>query len=152
MQISVHLWISGDEKISLASFMILRDISSNLSSDWLDACLKKMYKAFLRHCKSVEPDNLKHIKFLVDSIVEVYSLDIQRPYPNVQSSVQQLANVLKQAIKMKKKVCVNMNMVKILRSQMLSFNVSIITNTVFDLLFVKLRYVMVSVNGLCSFD
>ncbi|XP_039140506.1 LOW QUALITY PROTEIN: nucleolar complex protein 2 homolog [Dioscorea cayenensis subsp. rotundata] len=102
-KISVHLWISGDEKLSLASFMILRDISSNLSSDWLDACLKKMYKAFLRHCKSVEPDNLKHIKFLVDSIVEVYSLDIQRSYTQVQSSVQQLANVLKQAIKTKKK-------------------------------------------------
>ncbi|XP_039140202.1 nucleolar complex protein 2 homolog [Dioscorea cayenensis subsp. rotundata] len=102
-KISVHLWISGDEKISLASFMILRDISSNLSSDWVDVCLKNMYKAFLRHCKSVEPDNLKHIKFLVDSIVQVYSLEIQRSYPNVQSSVQQLANVLKQAIKMKKK-------------------------------------------------
>ncbi|KAJ0980424.1 hypothetical protein J5N97_008679 [Dioscorea zingiberensis] len=103
IQISVHLWVSGDEKLSLSSFLILRDIASDLSSDWLETCLKKMYKAFVTHCKFFDSNNLEHIEFLSDNIVEVYSLDIQRTYQHVQYSVQQLANVLKQAMKTKKK-------------------------------------------------
>lgn len=104
MQISIHLWATGDESLSACSFGIIRDIASKFSSDYLDACLTHTYAAFLANCKFMEPANFNHIEFLVNSIVELYSLDIQKSYQKALVSIQQLSNILRQALKTKKKV------------------------------------------------
>lgn len=105
MQILVHLWATGEERLSSTSFFFIRDIASQLSSDCLDTCLTRTYNAFIARCKFVERTNLKHVKFLMDSVVEIYSLNIQKSYQKVLLSVQQLASILGQALKTKEKVC-----------------------------------------------
>lgn len=92
-------------RVSSSSFFLIQDIASQLSSDCLDTCLTRTYNAFIAHCKFVEPANLKHLKFLMDSVVEIYSLNIQKSYQKVLLSVQQLASILRQALKTKEKVC-----------------------------------------------
>nr|XP_010906311.1 nucleolar complex protein 2 homolog isoform X2 [Elaeis guineensis] len=104
IKILVHLWATGEESLSSSSFFFIRDIASQLSSDCLDTCLTRTYNAFIAHCKFVEPTNLKHLKFLMDSVVEIYSLNIQKSYQKVLLSVQQLASILRQALKTKGKV------------------------------------------------
>ncbi|XP_010906295.1 protein REBELOTE [Elaeis guineensis] len=103
IKILVHLWATGEESLSSSSFFFIRDIASQLSSDCLDTCLTRTYNAFIAHCKFVEPTNLKHLKFLMDSVVEIYSLNIQKSYQKVLLSVQQLASILRQALKTKGK-------------------------------------------------
>ncbi|WOK99549.1 nucleolar complex protein [Canna indica] len=103
IKISVHLWATGDESLSACSFLVIRDIASKFPSDYLDICLTKTYGAFIANCKFMESASSKHIEFLENSIVEIYSLDIQRSYQKVFFSVQQLASILKQALKTKKK-------------------------------------------------
>lgn len=104
MQASTHLWVTGDESLSLASFLMVEEIASQLGSDCLDKCFTKTYKAFVAHCKFVQPTNLKHLEFLSDSIVELYSLDIQKAYQTVLASLHYLSNILQRALKTKKKV------------------------------------------------
>lgn len=103
IKISTHLWVTGEESLSLSSFLMVRDIALQLGSDHLDKCLSRTYKAFVVHCKFVQPTNLKHLEFLTDSVVELYSLDIQQSYQKVLLSLQHLANTLRQALKTKKK-------------------------------------------------
>ncbi|URD96064.1 nucleolar complex protein 2 [Musa troglodytarum] len=75
---SIHLWATRGETLSAGSFFIIRDIASKCSSDYLDICLMRTYQAFIANCKFMDSANLKHIKFLMHSIVEIYSLDIQK--------------------------------------------------------------------------
>lgn len=103
IKILVHLWATGEERLSLSSFLFIRDVASQLSSDCLDTCLMRTYNAFIAHCKFVESTNLKHIKFLMDCIVEIYSLDIQTAYRKVFLSVQQLASLLRHTLRTKEK-------------------------------------------------
>ncbi|KAI0497605.1 hypothetical protein KFK09_020837 [Dendrobium nobile] len=103
IKISVHLWVTGEESLSLSSFLVVREIASMLLSDWYDTCMMKTYKAFIAHSKFFEHGNLKKVEFLMNSIVELYSLDLQRSYQHVFASLQHLANILSQTIKAKKK-------------------------------------------------
>ncbi|XP_020276599.1 nucleolar complex protein 2 homolog [Asparagus officinalis] len=103
IKILVHLLGTGEESLSLSSFLMIRDISLQLGSDCLDKCLSQTYKAFVAHCKFAQTTNLKHLEFLTNSIVELYSLDIQKSYPKVLLSLQHLANILRQTLKSKKK-------------------------------------------------
>ncbi|KAF9620405.1 hypothetical protein IFM89_011778 [Coptis chinensis] len=72
-------------------------------SNCRDTCLVKAYKAFLAHCKIVESCNLKHLQFLVDSLVELYSLDVPNSFIKSQVSIQHLAMILLRGVKTKKK-------------------------------------------------
>lgn len=90
--------------MSSSAFLVLRDMAVQLNLKCLDTCLKKTYKAYIAQCMFVEPANPKHIQFLRDSVVELYSLDMQKAYQKALVSVQQLAKILQQALKTKKKV------------------------------------------------
>lgn len=103
IKISTHLWVTGEECLSLSSFLMIRDIASQLGSDCLDDCLAKPYKSFVAHCKFVQPTNLKHLEFLADSVVELYSLDIQKSYQKVLLYLQHLSDTVRQALKTKTK-------------------------------------------------
>ena len=88
--------------MSSSAFLVLRDIAVQLNLKCLDTCLKKTYKAYIAQCLSVESANPKHVQFLSNSVVELYSLDLQKAYHRALVSVQQLANILQQALKAKK--------------------------------------------------
>ncbi|XP_074580297.1 protein REBELOTE-like isoform X1 [Curcuma longa] len=103
IKISIHLWVTGDKDLCASSFLILRDIASEFSLDNIDTCLTKAFGAFIANSKFMKPQNIEHIEFLENSIVELYSLDIQKSYQKVLVSVQQLASILRLALKTKKK-------------------------------------------------
>ncbi|XP_020575369.1 nucleolar complex protein 2 homolog isoform X2 [Phalaenopsis equestris] len=107
IKISVHLWVTGEESLSLSSFLVVREIASKLPSDWYDTCLMKTYKAFIGHSRFFEPGNPKQVEFLKKSIVELYSLDLPRSYQQVLASLQQLASILRQTMKTKTKEDLN---------------------------------------------
>lgn len=101
IKISTHLWVTGEDSLSLSSFLIVRELANQLNLECFDTCLSKTFRTCIAHCKFVQPTNLKHIEFLMDSVVELYSLDIQKSYPKVIQSVQQLAIILQKAYKTK---------------------------------------------------
>ncbi|OVA07366.1 Nucleolar complex protein 2 [Macleaya cordata] len=103
IKVTVHLWATGGGAVSSSSFLIIRDVALLLSSNCLDTCLIKTYKAFIACSKFVEPTNIVHIRFLVDCLVELYSLDVQKSFSKALASIQQLAKILQQGLKTKKK-------------------------------------------------
>jgi hypothetical protein len=56
---------------------------------------------------NVNNRNTKHIDFLMNCLVELYSLDVQKSFEKVVMSVGQLNAILRLASKTKEKVCIN---------------------------------------------
>lgn len=107
MQISVHLWVIGVETLSQQAFLILKDISIVFNSEWFDACLISMYKAFLHDCDIPKANSERHLLFLRDSFVELCSQDMQKSYTKASVSITQLAKLLKMALITKNKVLIS---------------------------------------------
>ncbi|XP_043691122.1 nucleolar complex protein 2 homolog isoform X2 [Telopea speciosissima] len=103
IKVSVHLWATGGGTLSQSSFLILRDVALLQCSDCFDTCLVKAYKAFIAHCKFVEPANLQHIQFLGDSLVKLCSADVQKSFSWAMVTVQQLAKIMQHSFKTKRK-------------------------------------------------
>lgn len=64
----------------------------------------KAYKAFIGHCKFVEPVLFKHLQFLKNSLVELCSQDLHKSLRKAMVSAQQLAKILRLGLLTKKKV------------------------------------------------
>ncbi|KAL9422097.1 hypothetical protein AB3S75_034379 [Citrus x aurantiifolia] len=106
IKIGVHLWATGEDTVSFHSFLILQDVASGFSSDCFDICLIKMYKAFIGHCKFVEPALFKHLQFLRNSFVELCSQDLQRSSNKAKVSINNLSRILQLGLRIKKKEAV----------------------------------------------
>ncbi|GAY49547.1 hypothetical protein CUMW_119950 [Citrus unshiu] len=106
IKIAVHLWATGEETVSFHSFLILQDVASGFSSDCFDLCLIKMYKAFIGHCKFVEPALFKHLQFLRNSFVELCSQDLLRSSNKAKVSINNLSRILQLGLQTKKKEAV----------------------------------------------
>ena len=106
LQILVRLWASGDQNLSLSSFLMIREVAS-LLPDCLDFCLTKTYNAYLSSSKIVDNRNIENIDFILNCLVELYSLDIQKAGERAVISVGQLSAILRQASKTKGKVHIN---------------------------------------------
>ncbi|XP_012086517.1 nucleolar complex protein 2 homolog isoform X2 [Jatropha curcas] len=100
---SIHLWATGEETLSLHSFLVIRDVAAVFNSDCFDTCLVKSYKAFIGRCKFVEPVLFKRIQFLKNSFVELCSLDVQKSFTKAIVSIQHLAKILQLGLRTKKK-------------------------------------------------
>lgn len=106
IKISIHLWATGYENLSSHAFLVVRDVAFLYGNDWFDICLIKTYKAFIGHCKFLEPGMFNHIQFLRNSIVELCSMDLQKSSSKALGSLQQLAKVVQLALLTKKKEAV----------------------------------------------
>jgi len=113
VQISVHLWVTGEETISQQAFLILKDISMVFNSECFDTCLINMYKAFLHDC-DIPKANSEQRPFLRDSLVELCSQDVQKSYTKASVSITQLAKLLKMALATKNKVLLSICMLFLL--------------------------------------
>lgn len=106
LQILFRLWASGDQSLSLSAFLMIREVAS-LLPDCLDLCLTKAYNTYLASTKLVNDRNTKHIDFLMNCLVELYSLDVQNSCVRAVTSVGQLNSILRQASKTKEKVFIS---------------------------------------------
>nr|DAD32614.1 TPA_asm: hypothetical protein HUJ06_011465 [Nelumbo nucifera] len=103
VKVAVQLWATGGGTVSSSAFFVMHDLACLCSSDFLDPCLVKAYKAFIAHCKFVEPANMKHMQFLGDSFVDLCSVDILKSYSKALLFIQELAKILQHGLTTKKK-------------------------------------------------
>ncbi|XP_021296107.1 nucleolar complex protein 2 homolog isoform X1 [Herrania umbratica] len=103
IKIAVHLWVTGEGCLASHSFLVIRDVASVFRSDCFDSCLIKTYKAFIGHCKFVDPVSSKHMQFLRNSFIELCSQDVQNSSSKAMVCVEQLAKILQMGLRTKKK-------------------------------------------------
>ncbi|CAK9152223.1 unnamed protein product [Ilex paraguariensis] len=106
IKIAVHLWATGGGTLSSSSFVIIRDVAAIYNSDCYDTCLIKTFNAYIAQIRVPETVNLKHIKFLRYSLVELCSLDVQKSNNKALSSIHQLGKILQLGLQTKKKEAV----------------------------------------------
>lgn len=102
LKILIRFWASGDQSLSLSSFLLIREVAT-LLPDCLDLCLTKGYNTYLSSSKLADNRNIKHIDFFMNCLVELYSLDVQKSGERAATSVGQLSAILRQASKTKEK-------------------------------------------------
>lgn len=105
LQIAVHLWVTGEGCLASHSFLVIKHVASVFRSDCFNSCLIKTYKAFIGHCKFVDPVSSKHIQFLRNSFIELCSQDVPNSSSKAMVCVEQLAKILQMGLRAKKKVC-----------------------------------------------
>ncbi|KAL5569263.1 hypothetical protein UlMin_025838 [Ulmus minor] len=106
VKIAVGFWATGGGSISSQAFLIIWDLASAYTSDCFDICFVKTYQSFISHCQFVEPAQFKHLQFMRNSLVELCSIDVQKSSRKAIVSIQKLANILKQGLRIKKKEAV----------------------------------------------
>ncbi|KAI4384419.1 hypothetical protein MLD38_002581 [Melastoma candidum] len=109
IKVLVHLWATGEEKLSSCAFFIVHDVASHFGVDWIDRCLIRTYQAYIGQWKFIMPSNDQHIR-LRDNIIELCSQDIPRSSSKAVASVQHLGRILRSALQTKnqeavKKIC-----------------------------------------------
>jgi len=104
VQISLHFWGSGEGALPLLSFMFIREMALRLGSDYLEVCLKGMYKEYVANSRFVNPTSLPRIHFMASCVVELYGIDSAAAYQHAFIFIRQLAIVLRNALTMKTKV------------------------------------------------
>ncbi|KAK7320396.1 hypothetical protein VNO77_29826 [Canavalia gladiata] len=102
LEISVHLWATGDGSLSSHSFLMIRDIASVFSSSWFDFCFVKTFKAFISHSHFVE-QKFEHIHFLRNSFVELCCIDMQKSSNKAMLCILHLGKILQKGWQTKKK-------------------------------------------------
>ncbi|KAL8090492.1 protein REBELOTE isoform X2 [Apium graveolens] len=101
IKISVHFWATGSGDLSSCSFHIIKDVAAVFSSNCLDTCLTRTYKAYIARCKVVEIADIQHIEFLKNSFIELCSVDVQKSCGMAILSIKQLAKILQMGLKTK---------------------------------------------------
>ena len=84
--------------------MFIREMALRLGSDYLEACLKGMYKEYVANSRFVNPTSLPRIHFMASCVVELYGIELGASYQNAFIFIRQLAIVLRNALTMKTKV------------------------------------------------
>lgn len=99
----VSLWGSGEETVRVVAFLCLLKITTNQQQALLEQVLKMMYLTYVRNCKFVSPSTLPFIRFMRQSLAEMFALDEAASYQHVFLYVRQLAIHLRTAITLHKK-------------------------------------------------
>ncbi|XP_031094669.1 nucleolar complex protein 2 homolog [Ipomoea triloba] len=103
IKVLLHFWGTGGGALPVFSFLFLRDLCVQLSSDCIDDCIKGMYKAYVLNCQFVNPTKLQHIQFLGNCFIELLRLDLPTAYQHAFVFIRQLAMVLRKALDSKTK-------------------------------------------------
>ncbi|XP_045815728.1 nucleolar complex protein 2 homolog [Trifolium pratense] len=101
LKICVDLWATGDRSLSSHSFLMIRDIASVCTSNMLDVCFVKTYKAFISRSPS------EHTHFLRNSFVELCCLDVQKSSNKAMICIRRLGEILLKGWQTKKKEVVD---------------------------------------------
>ena len=100
----MHFWGSGEGALPLLSFMFVREMALRLGSDYLEACLKGIYKEYVANSRFVNATSAPRIQFMASCVVELYGIDTSASYQSAFIFIRQLAIVLRNALTMKTKV------------------------------------------------
>lgn len=98
IKVALHFWGTENGALPVVSFVFLRDSCIRLGSDYLDECIRGMYKSYVLNCHNVNPAKLQHIQFLRNCFIELLRVDISSAYQHVFAYIRQLAMILKEAL------------------------------------------------------
>ena len=84
--------------IRIHAAVSLHKFCKNFPSQY-ETCARKMYLAFLKSCKSVSAHNIHILSLLTNSLVEIFSINIDKLACLIFSSVRKLAEIVRIAVK-----------------------------------------------------
>lgn len=94
----LRFWSSGDETLRLRAALGLVTFCRAFPSG-LERCARKMYLVFLKVCKGINPHNIHILSLMTNSLVEIFSLNINALSGFVFASIRKLADAIRQAVK-----------------------------------------------------
>lgn len=103
LKVALHFWGRGEGSASLISFLFVREMAIHLGTDFLDACLKGIYKEYAANSKFVNASTLPRVRFMANCVVELYGIDFGASYQHAFVFIRQLAVVFRNALTMKTK-------------------------------------------------
>eukprot|EP00039_Didymoeca_costata_P009682 m.128942 g.128942 ORF g.128942 m.128942 type:complete len:780 (-) comp14568_c0_seq6:1072-3411(-) len=99
----LHIWSRESEAARVAAFLVIRKQAIVSPYPFIDVCLKGVYLTFIRNCKFPTPSVRPILTFMLNSVVEIYSLDMNSTYQHAFVYIRQLAIHLRNAMVLKKK-------------------------------------------------
>eukprot|EP00249_Psilotum_nudum_P022093 c28368_g1_i1 orf=229-2787(+) len=103
LKVALHFWGRGEGALPLISFLFVRDIAIWLGTDYLEACLKGIYKEYAANSKFISPSVLPRVHFMANCVIELYGIDLVASYQYAFIFIRQLSIVLRNALTMKTK-------------------------------------------------
>lgn len=105
LQAALHFWSSSEGALPVISLLFIREMALQLGTDYLDTCLKSIYKEYAANSRFVNQTRLPQIRFMANCVVELYGIDLAASYQHAFVFIRQLAILLRNAFTMKTKVC-----------------------------------------------
>ncbi|KAL8052135.1 hypothetical protein ABFX02_06G193100 [Erythranthe guttata] len=100
---AVHLWATGGPILSSASFLVIRDFATMFGSKYYDTCLSKTFVAFISRSRVTEIADIKHMQFLRDCVVELFSVNVKKSSLKSVDSMTRFSKILICGFQTKKK-------------------------------------------------
>lgn len=91
-----------DGSLRIDAFLLLQQLVLRCNAigytDFYENCLKNMYLSFVRNAKQVSAGKLSSVNFMINSLSEVYAMDMSQSYPHAFVYIRQLALHLRKAV------------------------------------------------------
>lgn len=100
----INLWSSDEEVVRVNAFINIIKITTSYKEAILDNLLKSMYSKYNEIAKDMTLDKIDCIKFMQQSLAEIYLLDHNLAYNHAFMEIRQLALKLRNATIQKNKV------------------------------------------------
>jgi len=99
----LHLWSHGAETVRVKAFLVMRQLVIVSPYPFIEIALKGIYLTFVRNCKFPTPSMRPTLNFMLNSVVELFRLDLSAAYQHAFVYIRQLAVHLRNALTQKKK-------------------------------------------------
>ena len=87
----LHLWSHGAETVRVKAFLVMRQLVIVSPYPFIEIALKGIYLTFVRNCKFPTPSMRPTLNFMLNSVVELFRLDLSAAYQHAFVYIRQLA-------------------------------------------------------------
>jgi len=95
----VSLWSSHENDQARLNALLVIHKAASAYPKLLDGLLKKMYTSFGKACRTLSLHTMGTATFLLNGLVEIFSIDPSKAAPRAEKCVKQLASLLQASIK-----------------------------------------------------
>eukprot|EP00033_Pygsuia_biforma_P003687 GCRY01004039.1.p1 GENE.GCRY01004039.1~~GCRY01004039.1.p1 ORF type:complete len:472 (+),score=162.88 GCRY01004039.1:38-1417(+) len=97
----LRLWVNENETVRSLAYLCISKMAIALPYPFISSCFKGMYLTFVSHSKFTNQATQPLINFMMNSVVELYGLDLNTAYENAFVFIRQLAIHLRGAMQAK---------------------------------------------------
>eukprot|EP01090_Pellita_catalonica_P019563 TRINITY_DN6704_c0_g1_i1.p1 TRINITY_DN6704_c0_g1~~TRINITY_DN6704_c0_g1_i1.p1 ORF type:complete len:503 (-),score=58.97 TRINITY_DN6704_c0_g1_i1:833-2341(-) len=94
----LEIWTSDDEQARILAFLVIYRMAIVTPFPFIELAYKQTYLTFFRNSKFVSTQTLPTVHFMINCLVELYSIDPVCAYQHAFVYIRQLANHLRNAI------------------------------------------------------